>query len=189
MKNERKINSQVLSASTESNKKGFTLIELLVTFSILSVLASIGFLSFVTYSRKQIIQQSASDLKQAIDIARNNSLSVVKPAGCPANSELSSYIVSICVGGNPTCNVGGTIYTGNNYYETRANCQPTQVVSLQKKLPQNASFGGSSPCQNITFASVRPQTTGVPCAVNITLNGQTLTVSVDSQGYVSFPTN
>jgi prepilin-type N-terminal cleavage/methylation domain-containing protein len=168
-----------------SNSFGFTLIELLVAFSIMAVITGLGLTSFVSISRKQVIYEAINNLKQAADQARFNAISVVKPPSCGSASALSSYILSICYNANPACP------TFTNKYLVTGNCSGNLPVEISSKLlPSNVIFlpptGTATPCQNITFRSIRGGIQGVPCSFRVAGYGQTIPVSFDSQGYVSF---
>ncbi len=115
--------------------RGFTLLELLVVFSVIGILTGIGFASFVSYSKKQSIDQTAQDLKTAIDEARFSAVSRVKPSGCGTNT-LDRYQVIPCAnGGSNVCN------TPSDLYQLAAICisgVTEQVVAQPaKKRPQN----------------------------------------------------
>ena len=164
--------------------RGFTLVELIVVFSMVSILAGMGLVSFSSYSQKQIIVQAARDLGQTINLARNDAISFIRPSSCSSGSALQSYTVNFCYLGNPSCTSGFT-----NGYELRADCQPQYVY--QKKLPTGVSFDGTIPngttlCQNVSFKTVNPQVTGVPCSINLKYFNRILLITINSGGYVSF---
>ena len=158
---------------------GFTLIELLVTFSIIAIIAGLGFASFSSYSRRQIVTQASYDVKQAIDLARFDSLSSVKPAVC-AGSSLDSYQVNFC--SKALCK------TSNVDYEIVAACGATSKVVLTKKYPQNvttADINGNPSCASLIFNTLSGIGTGAPCATCIRGYGNQFTIAVDANGYVS----
>ncbi len=161
---------------------GFTILELLVVFSLIAVVSGVGFISFVSYSRKQILVQAKSDVKQAVELARFNALSNVKPAACGSDS-LTSYTVKFCT--NLNClGISGTI-NGQSYI-VRVSCGAQNPLVLSKTLPQNVTFldGDSSPrCQDVVFNSVNPVVSGGPCYLKISATSGYLTFSIDSQGY------
>ena len=168
-----------------STSLGFTLIELLVAFSIMAVVTGLGLTSFVSISRKQVIYESINNLKQAADQARFNAISVVKPSSCGSASALSSYVLSICYNANSACP------SFDNKYLVTANCSGNAPVEISSKLlPSNIVFlppvGTATPCQNIVFRSIGGGIQGVPCSFLIQGYEQTIPVSFDSQGYVSF---
>ena len=164
-----------------SSPSGFTILELLVAFSLIAVVTGVGFVSFVSYSRKQILVQAASDLKQAVDLARFNALSNVKPAACGSTDQLLSYTVNFCINNNPSCDPG----LNGIGYQIHASCGAQKPLVLSKKLPQNVTFtvAGATLCQNVVFNSVNPVVSGGPCDVKISGYSNFITFSIDSQGY------
>ncbi len=101
---------------------GFTLLEILVVFSVIGILTGIGFASFVSYSRKQSLDQAAQDLKTAIDQARFNSVSRVKPSSCGTNV-LDIYRLVTCTNATPSDPATpNACVNPNNLYEMYAFC-------------------------------------------------------------------
>jgi prepilin-type N-terminal cleavage/methylation domain-containing protein len=165
------------------SRNGFTIIELLVGFSILAVISGLGLAAFVNISRKQTISEAVTNLKQTIDEARFKAISVVKPEVC-AGSEIESYVVSLCYNENPSCS------GENNRYIANAICVGVSPTPFpDRDLPVGVTFeppDSGTPCQDIVFNIVPTSTEGVPCSVKVSGFGQTLVVSVNSKGYVSF---
>ena len=160
---------------------GFTLIELLVTFTLISTISGIGFASFVSYSRRQVVVQAAADFKQAIDLARFNALSSVKPAACGANDELSNFKVNVC--SNAICQTSGVDY------EMNVTCAGLEQVYVKKTLPQGVTFSnvpGNPACATLTFNALTGVAQGLPCEIYINGYGNQVIFSVDSNGHVSY---
>jgi prepilin-type N-terminal cleavage/methylation domain-containing protein len=84
-------------------EKGFTLIELIVVFTVMAILSTIGVVSFVSYSRTQVINQVVSDLVQNLSMAKSLSASQLKtldkngsgPIGCLPEQSLNGYGIQI----------------------------------------------------------------------------------------------
>lgn len=76
----RKKKIQVFVNSLFAKKKGFSLIEILVVVTALILISGFGFTTLVFTQRRQVVDQSALDIKQFIERAKYNSLSRVKPA-------------------------------------------------------------------------------------------------------------
>lgn len=63
-------------------KSGFTLVELLVTFSVITLLFTIGFASYQEFNRRQIVSQAGKELKENLRLAQSKASSGEKPTGC-----------------------------------------------------------------------------------------------------------
>ncbi|MBI4091697.1 MAG: type II secretion system protein [Candidatus Levybacteria bacterium] len=160
---------------------GFTLVELLVVFSLVSIVSGIGFASFASYSRRQVVVQAAANFKQTVDLARFNALSQVKPATCGSTDELSSFKVNVC--SNAICQTSGVDY------ELNVTCAGLEQVQDTKILPQNITFSdvvGSPTCANITFNTVSGIIIGVPCEIFVNGYGNQIKIQIDSNGHVSY---
>ena len=165
---------------------GFTLIELLVTFSLISMVSGLGFVSLTNYIKRQSFVQAAQDVKQSINIAKFNALSGVKPnsASCTSANGLVSYMVTFC----DFSSFYPCIDTTADY-EIEALCGGSTVAISSKKLPQNITFsttGLPTPCSYLIFGSLNSTIQGGTCSIYINGNGSELTFTVDSSGYVSF---
>jgi type II secretory pathway pseudopilin PulG len=164
---------------------GFTIIELLVAFSIMAIITGVGLTSFVSISRRQILYEAASNVKQKIDQARFNAISIVKPSTCSPTSELTSYKFHFCHSGNTQCS------SPSNRYKVDAVCSGINRSFDSKLMPQSLTFGAppselGTPCGTISFSSVRAKVTGGSCVIRISGSNQHIDLTVDSQGYVSF---
>src|SRR3989304_4061483 len=116
---------QYTISNIQSINSGFTLIELLVVFTLASIVSGIGFASFASYSRRQVVIQAAANFKQTVDLARFNALSSVKPTTvCGETDELSNFKVVII---------------NNVDYEMSVTCG-IEHVQVAKTLPQNVTF-------------------------------------------------
>lgn len=164
----------------QSTSSGFTLIELLVAFSLITIISGIGFASFVSYSREQTVIQAAANLKQTIELARANANSFVKPSLCSENDELLSYKVNFC---------RTALCQTSSDYEMIVSCGAIEEAVGSYSFAQNTSSSdvpGSPICTTILFNTVSKTAEGVPCEMNIDGYGNQRTLSIDSQGYVSY---
>lgn len=164
---------------------GFTLIELLVTFSLISLISGLGFVSLTSYIRRQGLVQAAYDIKQSTNIAKFNSLSGVKPdsPSCTNVNGLVSYMVNFCDFSVYSC------IDGTADYEIEALCGGSTIAVLSKKLPSGITFSTSglpTPCTYLVFGSLNSTIQGGGCSIYVNGNGSQLTFTVDSAGYVSF---
>lgn len=171
---------------------GFTLIELLVTFTLISIISSIGFASFASYGKKQVTAQAAEDLKQAINTARFSAISSVKPSDvsgslCSKDDTLKSYTVKLCV--NNKCDgIPETVDGGS--YVVQVDCGSKHFIVSQKNLPNGVIFSAPPSdyglCQNdLIFHSLSSYIENVPCGVTLTGSGDPLSVLIDINGYIS----
>lgn len=179
---------QSIINNKQSIASGFTLIELLVVFSLISIVTGLGFASFREYHENQIVTAAAHEFKQAIDSAKFNAISVVKPtSSCPSGDSLKGYKVAICDNNpSPACQD-----PGSGKYELVLICGggDGDVISY-KTLPKGVSFeniAGQTDCEIISFDAITGATTGtIPCAINIKGYRKEIRIDVDSRGNVSF---
>ena len=125
------------------SQKGFTLIELIVVFTVLAILSTIGVISFVSYSRAQVLNQATNDLVQALNTAKSLSASQLKTVNkngktleCLDYQTLNGYGVQI--NASDTSHEYYALYiscTGNG-----VNAPETTDPLWQTPLPQNVSF-------------------------------------------------
>ena len=122
------------------SSRGFTLIELITAITIMALLSTVGIASFVNYSRSQQVFTATQNVVTALQLAKANASSQVKPASC-ASETLSGYHVSIDANGNT--------------YALEAVCGESVDVSSRKTHPlgQSVMFspGGT---QTVFFRTV-----------------------------------
>lgn len=70
---------------------GFTLIELLVAATIISLMVSMGLVSYFRFNERQSMLAEAEELKQFILMAKSKAKAGIVPAGC---GTLNAYIVT-----------------------------------------------------------------------------------------------
>src|SRR4030042_3903407 len=97
---------------------GFTLIELLVVFSVIAILFTIGFASYQSFNRKQIVVQAAKELKENLRLAQNKASVGEKPTGCTG-----------------TLNGWQVAFSGDSSYQIQAVCPPNTVNFKTITLP------------------------------------------------------
>lgn len=161
------------------SESGFSLIELLVSFTLIAIISGIGFASFVTYSRTQIVTQTSSNIKQTIELAKFNAISSVKPdtSICEEDSALSSYKINIC--DNVTC-----LNSDAGDYEIVVLCGTEQVVDSYV-LPDGILLDDSTTCGSVTFNVINGIVSGVPCQIVINGFDNEGTIEIDQLGNVS----
>jgi len=144
---------------------GFTLIELLVAISIIGILFGVGITSYNQFNRRQILEQTARNIKEDLRMAQSKALSGEKPTGC--SGILHGYRVNF--------------YSSN--YTIFAICQnPIQIKNFT--LPSGITF--SSYPASILF-KVLGQGVIITGATDITLSAfsQTRTITVTSSGEIN----
>lgn len=157
--------------------QGFTILELLVVFSVIGVLAGVGFAAFTNYSRSQVLDQAVQDLKSAVDNSRFNAVSSVKPSMCTsANKTLNSYQI---------------VFTpANNTYVVNAICESTTVLISTKVLPSSITMvsTGNPPittCSILSYNTLSGYESGTGCVVVLSAYGRTKSVVIDGGGNAS----
>jgi type II secretory pathway pseudopilin PulG len=152
-----------------SSQMGYSLIELLVIISIMGVISTVSIASFVTFTNTQSLDGAASDVANYYTLARQRSLSQIKPSQCTAAESLNGYKV--------------VINTVASTYQFSGMCGASVYIIGQKKLPPNITFANTSPPNvifNVPNANVDTQKT-------ITINGfgKTKKIIIDSSGSIS----
>lgn len=160
-------------------KRGFSLIELLVAFTLITLITGVGFASFVTYSRSQIIIQAAANIKQNLELTRSNASSFVKPEVCGTDT-LSSYNVNFC--SNTTCISG-------DEYEMTVECGGVETLVDSYTLPDNVAIenipGGIGDCGKITYNVISGIITGTVCEFSVSGYDNTKYIEISEVGNVS----
>lgn len=158
-------------------KQGFTIIEIIVVMAAMTVIASMGFAAFYTYSRSQAVEQIAQDVKVQIEKAKFSALSQVKPSPACDSSTLTGYRVSIFA----------TSYT------IAAFCSLVQQNIETFDLPANLSFTQGVGCiidfgtQNNDVREISANKCGGSGNIaNLQISGLTFTrtIRVDNGGNV-----
>jgi len=177
----------------DNDNDGFTIIELLVVFTVMVLIAGVSFVAFVSYNRRQVVEQSVLDYKLMIEKAKFNALSRVGPdkrvadGGDISNcSTLQKYEIR----------VGQDQKT----YSLHVVCDNGEAVILTKELPDDVSFyDGDRDCAvgfNLLSSSSLQQSEivykndscvpyGELTRITIMGNGITKYVDIDNGGNVS----
>ena len=142
--------------------RGFTLLELVVVFSVLAAVSTVGIASFVSYSKSQTLQGTYLNLIQALNLARADALSQVKPAFCEGHT-LQGYEVDLNTFSNP------------NSYTFSAKCDGISDPNPQTvSLPPNIAFNSTLTPQTSIFFPILSNTV-LSCSGNnicvITIKG------------------
>lgn len=90
-----------------SIKSGYTLIELLITMTIVTIVFTIGLVSFRDFSRRQALTGILKSVKADLRLAQQYALTGKKPLDCDSSYTLSGYTFDI---------------TGDYSYDLVANC-------------------------------------------------------------------
>ena len=162
-----------------SSPHGFTLIEIVVVFSIMAILAGLGFASLSSYAHKQAVTQASNDIAQAYKLAKLSSVSGVKPSQC-SSSTLSEYRVVFCKI-SPGCK---SIPVPDYEVDGVCNGVTTQYVPIFAKiLAQKVSVTSivcTSPPKNnvVEYQALTGAATNVPCTIKIAGYGYTQTIPI-----------
>ena len=111
---------------------GFTLIELIVVIGILALVATVGFVLYRDYTRKQTVVQAGRSVQTVLVRTRQRALSGERPDGC--SGTLGGYRFSCMTG------------TGN--YSVSALCDSSSPTVESGNLPSQVVF---SSCVSFTF--------------------------------------
>lgn len=169
---------------------GFTLLELTIVFTIIASIGALSFAAFSNFSSRQVLDQTAQDLKSGIDQTKFSATSRIKPAACTSSSALISYVILFCASG------GVTACTNiNNLYEIRPNCTPVpnpSPIALTKPRSSKITLtvtdcGGAPLPANNNSIIFSPQVgivrkTGCKILITNTENNETKSVCVDAGG-------
>lgn len=152
-----------------SSKSGYTLIEILVVIALIAILSALGFSGYISYSRRQTLVQTGSEVKQTIERAKFNAASSVKPQTC--TDSLVGYSFTI---------------NSNISYRLNLLCGTNVVLVETGSLPNNVSFDlGSTTCSQIQFQLISGGVTGGECKITIKGFGNQIILDVDRVGNVS----
>jgi len=144
---------------------GFTLIELLITFTLITILFSIGVSQYNKFNRRQILVKAKDQLLSDLRLAQNKSLVAEKPQECGDNP-LSGYKLK---------------FSDNQNYKIVAICVDEVDVKSDLSLPNNI-IKSSGPDE--IFFKVLSQ--GVDSDTIFTLSGfgETQTIMVSKVGEI-----
>lgn len=168
------------------NNKGFTIVELLVVFSIITIIAGVGFASFASYNDSQKLTESTRLLKGMIEDARQSSISQVLPKETEeglinCSNAIEGYRVNLCAS-DLVCS------DNENDYEMELLCGITQNLVKKRTFHMNVEFD-SATCDSIIYQSLTGEVRFIPaqntdCQITLTNGKSTRTVTVDRAGNV-----
>ncbi len=106
---------------------GFTLVELIVVFSTAAILSGLGIAGLSNYNRINSLQNTTTDIVNALYLARSRAFFKTKPTLPPGF----------------TCDVlkGWRVHTfATKQYSLQAVCEPSIVDDFVKKIPDSLTF-------------------------------------------------
>ena len=132
---------------------GFTLLELVVVFSIIAILSTIGLASYVNYGNNQVILNSASDLQNILNSAKQKAAAQAKPSSCLTTDVLSGYGVEVY----PAPNTEGFYF-----YSLYALCNGNKKSINTYELPRGVQIAPSplTTTNNVFFSVLTGSVTG-----------------------------
>jgi len=151
-----------------SSLTGFTLIELLVVMVIVGILLGVGIAQYISFNRRQILEQTTQGLKNNLRLAQTKAMSGEKPAGCGI---LDGYRVKFA--SNDPDN-----------YTLVAVCEGVEVGETKNfSLPSIVKF---SPLPSPILFKVLSQGTDLDSdlIISLTAFGQTKTITVSKEGKI-----
>jgi len=170
-------------------QRGFTIIELLVVFSVISIIAGIGFVSFSSYNDTQKLTGSVKTLESFIDDAKHSAISSVVPERTESGNAInctqavSSYSVNICEE-NANCLASG------HDYEIVLRCGINQYIIKTGNFQNGVNFGADSvnECRSISFSILSGVVQLVPnqatCEINLANENNSNSFLVDNAGNI-----
>lgn len=166
--------SHKLKATTSP---GFTLLELTIAFGIIGLLSVVGFSSFTSYSRRQILDQSATQVRSAMEQAKFNALSKVKPEVCNPDYPISGYEFRICTDSDVSC---------EGDYEVSALCTTapgfTDTEILSGEFPSSVNLVESGDTCTSFVYNILNGYEGESCEVVLSAYSNTRRIVVDATG-------
>lgn len=149
------------------------MLELLVVFSIIGMLAGVGFAAFTNYSRSQILDQAVQDLKTAVSSTKFNAVSSVKPDSCAS--------------ANKILNVYQVVFTpAENTYTINAVCESLTVTVATKIFPAALTMvTPETTCTTLSYNTLSGYENGTGCMVVLSAYGRTKNVVIDVGGNAS----
>jgi Tfp pilus assembly protein FimT len=121
---------------------GFSLLELMVVFSLTTILSGGGFFAFTKYSQSQEFNQGIAALSLTYDLARNSSISNVKPESECSSSDLSTSVLE-----------GYRVDLYEDKIELVTDCSATDVSKTQP-LPASVKIRNAQRCSGILYKPV-----------------------------------
>lgn len=123
---------------------GFTLIELLISISIISILSTIGFVEYRTFSASQVLTSSINELQSLLRIAQSNATSSLSYQ----NHACKNWVVKF----NTNAEGSGTAGTDISLICQPANSALPDIVKLPNlTLPPKVTISSITSSCNISF--------------------------------------
>ncbi len=174
-----------MNAGLNRSQKGFTIIELLVVFSVISIIAGIGFVSFSSYNDSQRLTGSIRTFESFVDDAKNSAVSGVTPeiteSGQNINcvQSISSYRINFC-------RQASNCETSGRDYEIVITCGQDIYVTRSGNFQDGVTYGAlnQEDCEALVFTTLSGEVllepNGTNCQLSVTNGSDTKTYRIDN---------
>lgn len=154
------------------SKNGYTLIELLIVFALTGILFTIGYISFLDYSRQQNLISFVRTVQSDLKTTQESAIAGNKPSGCDTYLNGYQFLVD-----------------STTSYTISANCTPsTNIIIKQVNAPSGYTLTAPNP-NPIIFKSLASGTNisgsgTASIVIKQTITGNTRTITVGANGDV-----
>jgi len=124
--------------------RGFTLIELLISFSVVALIAGLGFASFNQFNRRQQVVNAAQALLTDLRLAQSKAQNMEIPPG-PTSTDCSKPLCATLCQTNPLVGYQLDFAGSLTTYSLKALCPPLSLVVKTVTFPSGIQKSGGLP--------------------------------------------